>query len=152
MSRGTRIAALLAGVLVVAIAGTVLATRQPSSAQQPAQVTQDGEDEAPSAEKVAQVAERLGVTAELLSGLAAEHGFGGAVRLVAWSSETGRSIEDLEAMRAGDGTEEGAVGWGKMAKDLGVHPGIGSIMGNGGGHGREDAPGQNRDEDADSGG
>jgi hypothetical protein len=32
------------------------------------------------------------------------------------------------------------MGWGRIARDLGVHPGLGSIMG--GGHGREDAPGQ----------
>jgi hypothetical protein len=36
------------------------------------------------------------------------------------------------------------MGWGQIAKDLGVSPGIGSIMGNGGGHGRDGAPGQNK--------
>jgi hypothetical protein len=48
----------------------------------------------------------------------------------------------IRLMRDGDGTEESGMGWGEIAKDLGVHPGIGSIMGNGGGHGRDDAPGQ----------
>ena len=49
-------------------------------------------------------------------------------------------------MRDGDGTEGSAMGWGRIAKELGFHPGIGSIMGNGGGHGRDNAPGQQDDE------
>jgi hypothetical protein len=47
------------------------------------------------------------------------------------------------------------MGWGKIAKDLGFSPGIGSIMGNGGGHGRDNAPGQQdrgSDDDEASGG
>jgi hypothetical protein len=50
-------------------------------------------------------------------------------------------------MRDGDGTEGSGMGWGQIAKELGVHPGIGSIMGQGGGHGRENAPGQQKDRD-----
>ncbi len=34
------------------------------------------------------------------------------------------------------------MGWGQIAKDLDVDPGIGSIMGQGDGHGRDNAPGQ----------
>ena len=52
------------------------------------------------------------------------------------------SLADLRALR-----DDGA-GWGQMAHDLGVSPGIGSIMGQGGGaagdHGRESAPGQQK--------
>ena len=36
------------------------------------------------------------------------------------------------------------MGWVQIAKELGVHPGLGSIMGQGGGHGRENAPGQQK--------
>ena len=53
----------------------------------------------------------------------------------------------IRAMRDGDGTEGSGMGWGQIAKELGVHPGIGSIMGQGGGHGRENAPGQQKDRD-----
>jgi hypothetical protein len=45
------------------------------------------------------------------------------------------------------------MGWGRIAKDLGVNPGIGSIMGNGGGHGRDNASGQQgRDDEEDASG
>jgi hypothetical protein len=40
------------------------------------------------------------------------------------------------------------MGWGRIAKELGVHPGLGSIIGQGGGHGHENAPGQQKDRDA----
>ena len=55
-------------------------------------------------------------------------------------------MADIAAMRDGDGTPESVMGWGQIAKKLGVHPGIGSVMGNGGGHGRDDAPGQQEDD------
>lgn len=45
-------------------------------------------------------------------------------------------------MRDGDGSEDSGMGWGRIAKELGFSPGIGAIMGNGGGHGRDNAPGQ----------
>lgn len=38
------------------------------------------------------------------------------------------------------------MGWRQIPKELGVHPGIGSIMGNGDGHGRENAPGEQEDQ------
>lgn len=139
MSRRNRIALLAAATLLVAVSGTVFATRQEPRAEQPAHVTQDGEDAPPSAEKVASVAERLGVDAQVIADLAAQHGLGGAVRLVSWSAASGKTIEEIAAMR-GDGTEGSGMGWGQIAKDLGVHPGIGSIMG--GGQGRANAPGQ----------
>jgi hypothetical protein len=144
MSRGNRIALLVAAVLIVAVSGTVLATRQPQTADEPAQVTQDGDDTPPSPEKLAQLSERLGVEQQVISDLAIEYGLGGAVRLVAWSADNPKNADmaAIRLMRDGDGTEESGMGWGEIAKDLGVHPGIGSIMGNGGGHGRDDAPGQ----------
>jgi hypothetical protein len=159
MSRGNRIALLVAAVLIVAVSGTVLATRQPQTADEPAQVTQDGDDTPPTAEEIAFARERLvlkgfDVAEDVFNDLAANYGVGGAVRIVAWAADNdeGLDIAGIRARRDGDGTEEGAVGWGRLAKDLGVHPGIGSIMGNGGGNGRDDAPGQNRDEDDASGG
>lgn len=144
MSRGTRIALLVAAVLIVAVSGTVLATRQPQTADEPAQVTQDGDDAPPSPEKLARLSERLGVDQQVISDLAVEYGLGGAVRLVAWSADNPRDLDmaAIRALRDGDGTEESRMGWGQIAKHLGVHPGIGSIMGNGGGHGRDNAPGQ----------
>ncbi len=47
----------------------------------------------------------------------------GLVRLLAWSKSTSRTVADLAAMR------DGGKGWRQIAHELGVHPGIGSIMG-----------------------
>ena len=163
MSRGTRISLLAAAALVVAVSGTVFATRQPGVGEQPAQAPSSHEvepqGEEADGEALARAAERLGVSEQQLTDLATIHGFGGAVRLVAWSNQLGIDVGTIEALRAGDGTEEGRLGWGQLAKQLGdehgqvVRPGIGSIMGNGGGHGRENAPGQqDRGEDDASGG
>jgi hypothetical protein len=144
MSRGTRIALLVAAVLIVAVSGTVFATRQPQTADEPAQLTQDGDDAPPSPEKLAHLSERLGVEEQVISDLALEYGLGGAVRLLAWSADNPKDADmaAIRLMRDGDGTEGSVMGWGEIAKELGVHPGIGSIMGNGGGHGRDNAPGQ----------
>ena len=163
MSRGTRIALLAAAALVVAVSGTVFATRQPEVREQPAQApsSHDVEPQGDEAdgEGLARAADRLGVSEQELTDLSTIHGFGGAVRLIAWSQQLGVQVGDIEALRAGDGTEEGRIGWGQLAKQLSeehgqvVRPGIGSIMGNGGGHGRDNAPGQHdRGEDDASGG
>jgi hypothetical protein len=64
---------------------------------------------------------------------------GGAVRVLAWADAEGIDVSVITAKRDGTETEPG-MGWGRIARDLGVHPGLGSIMG--GGQGREDAPGQ----------
>lgn len=154
MTRSNRLAILGAAVLLLAVAGGALANRGPAAPATPAQVTSEHEDEAtehedeaPTAEDIAHAAERLRasdieVDDAVLNSLAAEYGVGGAVRLYAWADEE-TSIEDLRAMR-----DEGK-GWGVMARELGRHPGIGSIMGNGGGHGRENAPGQQGDRGSD---
>ena len=78
-----------------------------------------------------------------LADLATRYGLGGAVRVLAWSDETSLAVEEIAAMRDGSDTDPG-MGWGRIAHELGVHPGIGSIMGNG--HGKEDAPGQQGEE------
>jgi len=162
MSRSNRIALLAALVLLVVVAGTVFATRQPPTADEPAQVTQDEDEAPPTAEEIAHVAERLRlsdleVADDLLTELATQYGLGGAVRIVAWSADNdlGADMAAIRRMRDGDGAEDIGMGWGQIAKELGgVHPGIGSIMGNGGGNGRANAPGQQdrgTDEDASGG-
>jgi hypothetical protein len=147
VSRQNRIAILAAGVLVLVVAGSVLATRSPGGPSQTSLVADDPESP-PSAEDLAHAVERLqakDLPTDALDALAQTYGLGGAVRLIAWSKETGRSVDVLAAMH-----DEG-MGWGLMAKDLGVHPGIGWIMGKGNaggnGLGRAHAPGQNRGAD-----
>jgi hypothetical protein len=144
MNRQTRL--VIAGsALLLLVAGTALAAQAPPQAERET-VVADEPETPPTAEELAHAVERLSAhgiaaTTEQLSALAADHGLGGAVRLLAWADETGKSVDEIAAMRAGDG-DTAPMGWGQIAKDLGVHPGLGSIMGNGGGHGRDTAPGQ----------
>jgi len=147
MGRRNRLSALVALALVFVATGTVLALRAPQSPPESRQLAQDGEDGQPSAEDLAHAGERLAandleVSDDLLAELAAEYGVGGAVRVVAWADGDDARMAEIRAMRDGDGTEGSGMGWGQIAKELGVHPGIGSIMGQGGGHGRDNAPGQ----------
>jgi hypothetical protein len=154
MNQRNRVALLAAALLLVILAGGAFASRLPVAEQPPDHVaassepqTADESEAPPTADELAHAADRLaanGIAADAatLTDLAALYGLGGAVRLVAWSDETGLAVEELTAMR-----DEGQ-GWGQIAKELDVHPGIGSIMGNGGGHGREGAPGQQRKADA----
>ena len=153
MDRRNRLALMAAAVLLLVVTGTVLATRAPDTADEPAQLTAsqgaEAEDVPPTADELAHAADRLGASEiafdeAALADLASRYGLGGAVRLFAWADATGMSLDELAAMRDGDGTEGSAMGWGQIAKELGVSPGIGSIMGNGGGHGRDDAPGQQK--------
>jgi len=155
MKRPNRIAVLLAGVLAVALAGTVLATRQAPPTEEPVELTQDEEETPPTAEELAAAADRLRANQipfeeATLDDLAARYGIGGAVRVLAWSNGNAELQAQIEAMRDSGGPEGTGMGWGRIAKELGVHPGIGSIMGNGGGQGRDGAPGQNRDEGDDA--
>lgn len=115
-------------------------------------MAQEDEDTPPTAEELAHAADRLGahditVDDAVLSELATRYGLGGAVRVVAWAADPDDEItvDSITAMRDGDGSDGSAMGWGQIAKELSVHPGIGSIMGNGGGHGRDNAPGQQED-------
>jgi hypothetical protein len=140
VTRTNRIALFGAIALLVALAGTTVANRAPV-AEDPAPQLAD-EHETPDPVAIERVVERLDADEARVRELASEHGFGGAVRLLAWEKE-GVSIDRVIQRRA-DGE-----GWGEIAKDLGVHPGIGSIMGNGGGHGRDTAPGQLKDRDGD---
>lgn len=152
MTRRNRFALLGGAALVLLLSGTVFATRQPQATDEPAGVAQEGEDAPPTADELAHAADRLrahDITVDdaVLSDLAARYGLGGAVRVMAWAADPDdeATIESITAMRDGDGTEGSAMGWGRIAKEFGFHPGIGSIMGNGSGHGRAKAPGQQED-------
>jgi hypothetical protein len=141
MNRSTRIA-ILGGTLLILVAGTALGTQALRPSQQDSPTANEEQPEAPpSAGEIAHAKHRLAAngidaTAKQLSALAADYGLGGAIRLLAWADAADMSVSDLRALR-----DDGA-GWGQLAHDLGVSPGIGSIMGKGGGHGRDDAPGQ----------
>ncbi|MGH2402752.1 MAG: hypothetical protein ACRDE6_08555 [Candidatus Limnocylindria bacterium] len=145
MNRTNRIALLAAAVLLLVAAGTVLANRAPAARDLPAQPASSHEAEAPpSAEDIAHAADRLEAKEipfddAVLNDLAARYGVGGAVRVLAWADAKGIDVGVITAKRDGTETEPG-MGWGRIARDLGVHPGLGSIMGDG--HGREGAPGQ----------
>ena len=155
MTRTNRIAVLAAIALLVALTGSALANRAPQVADEPAQLAAsheaEGELEAEDTDGAAIARERL-LDAEIetdpaeFDALAARYGVGGAVRLYAWAHELEQySVEDLAKMRDGDGEP---VGWGRLAKELGVHPGIGSIMGRG--HGPDGPPGLQNKPDRDT--
>ena len=151
MNRVNRIALLAAAVLILLAAGSVLANRSPAAGDVPAAPASshepgaEGETDAPpTAEDLARVEERLlanGIPFDesVLNDLAARYGVGGAVRVLAWAQAADMDVAAITAKRDGTDTEAG-MGWGRIAKDLEVHPGIGEIMGNG--HGRDSAPGQ----------
>jgi hypothetical protein len=153
MNRTQRIALLAASVLILVAVGSVLANRIPAAPNQPAELASSHEPEAqdeaetpPTAEELANAAARLeakGIpfTDPQLTDLATRYGLGGAVRLLAWAQAEAMDVEAIAAMRDGTDTEPG-MGWGRIARELGQDPGIGSIMG--GGNGREDAPGQRK--------
>lgn len=149
MSR-LKLAAIGAAAMVVLVAGSVFAVAQPRPATGPAHAESSHgaaePDAPPTAEELAHAVDRLAAhdistDADTLAALAADHGLGGAIRLLAWASESGVSVDEIAALRA-----EGK-GWGVIAKELGTHPGNGRIMGNGGGHGRDNAPGQQKQQD-----
>lgn len=151
MTRSNRIALLASLALLVALAGGALATRAPQVADEPAQLTASHQAEVEDAGSGADHArERLseaGIEADEaeFDDLAARYGVGGAIRLYAWADATGMTVEDIAALRDGDGE---SVGWGQLAKDLGVHPGIGSIMGRG--NAPDEPPGLQNRPDSDS--
>ena len=144
MTRSTRIAILLGTLLLVA-AGSALATQSPRTPHPDTAAASHEPEAPPSAEDLAHAVDRLqaagiDATADQLESLATDYGLGGAIRLLSWADATGMSVDELRAKR-----DDGA-GWGQLAAELGVSPGIGSIMGQGAGasgdHGRDSAPGQ----------
>ena len=145
MHRTDRIALVAVLVLSLVAAGGVLANVLPTGRDASSNQTDSDEaDGAPTAEDLAHASDRLeangiAVDEAVLDDLAARYGLGGAVRVLAWSDATAMDVDAIAAMRDGTDGEPG-MGWGRIARELDVHPGIGSIMGNG--NGREDAPGQ----------
>lgn len=122
-------------LLVAVIGGSALAARGPGENRSPSLLagshkpqSSEAAEALPTADELANAADRLhanGITADAaqLKTLAAKYGVGGAVRLMAWSKSTGKAVADLAAMR------DAGKGWGQIAHELGVSPGIGSIMG-----------------------
>jgi len=148
MKRTDRIALVVVVLAILVAAGGVMANVLPAARDAASQDADDAQDAQLTADELAHAADRLdanGITVDegVLNDLAARYGIGGAVRVLAWSHATETSVDEITAMRDGTDTEPG-MGWGRIAHVLDVHPGIGSIMGKGDGHGREDAPGQNK--------
>ena len=153
-ARGLLVPIAAIALLIVIATGGALANRAPSAQDSSDQAEAEDQGAPPSADEVARVVERLAdagidTNAETVDALAAEHGLGGAVRLLAWSDASGLSVDEIADMRTGSGETE-PMGWGRLARELNaenpeldLHPGIGKIMGNG--HGRDDAPGQNEE-------
>ena len=73
------------------------------------------------------------VSASDFAAMAAKAGVGGAVRVVAFAKQSGKSAADILAMF------QGGQGWGQIAHTLGLNSGIGWIMS--GGHGKGHANG-----------
>jgi len=162
VNRTNRIALLAAAVLLLVAAGSVMASRSPvgrdiaappasshepqeaDEAEEANEAAEADDAEQPSAEALAHAGERMAANdipfdEAVLSDLASRYGVGGAVRMLAWASQATVDVEQISTMRDGTDTEPG-MGWGQIARELDVHPGLGAIMGNG--HGRENAPGQ----------
>ena len=150
MARSTRLP-VFGGTLLLLVAGTALATRTPHETPQlPATASHEPEAPPPAIDLTHAVdrlkASGISATDQQVRALATDYGLGGAVRLLAWADASGKSLDELKAMR------DAGRGWGEMAHELGLSPGIGSIMGQAGGHGAEDAPGLAKDKPAHPGG
>lgn len=151
MPRSIRIG-LAALLLLGLLGGSVLAAQHPAATKVPGDAAASEAPEAPpSAAELARAVDRLKAhditaTSAQLSALTAKYGLGGAVRLMAWSKSTGKTVAELSAMR------DAGKGWGEIGHELGVSPGIGWIMGNGhaGGNGQAGAPGLKKDHAADA--
>lgn len=130
--------AVIAALILIATATVVVTRAVETSGEANQQATHEDENEGPpTPADVAHAGDRLAangleVSDEVLTELATQYGVGGAVRVVSWSQADPARMADLRAMRDGDGSEGSGMGWGQIAKELGVHPGIGSIMGRGG--------------------
>jgi hypothetical protein len=119
--------------LLLLVAGTALATRNPASSQGQGTVAASQAPETPLTDaEAARFVDRLhaagiNTTGAAFKALATKYGAGGAVRLMAWAKATGKTSADIAKMR------DGGMGWGQIAHALHQSPGIGSIMGGGNG-------------------
>ncbi len=114
-------------------------TKAPEPARAPEADDDDDGDGTPSTANLERVVARLGesgitTTTADLGALAAKVGVGGAVRVLLFADAAGKTPAEIVA------AFETGTGWGVIAKELGLHPGIGSIMGNG--HGLDKAAGK----------
>lgn len=146
MTRTTWFALTIAALLIV-VAGTALGTQALDNGRGDRGSGDQEGDGAPAAAQLDRLVDRLegagiDTSAEELADLAGSYGVGGAVRIVIWADAAGESVDDVRAMRdAGDG-------WGEIAHDLGLEPGLGRVMGGqSGDHGRDMAPGQQKAHD-----
>jgi hypothetical protein len=146
MTRSTWFALSIAALLIV-VAGTVLGTQALDNGRGDRGSGDQEGGGAPAAAQLDRLVVRLegagiDTSAEELADLAGSYGVGGAVRIVIWADAAGESVDDVRAMRdAGDG-------WGEIAHDLGLEPGLGWVMGGqSGDHGRDMAPGQEKPHD-----
>jgi hypothetical protein len=102
----------------------------------------EGSGGPPSADEVARIVDKLkaaGITATAsgVADLAAKVGVGGTVRVYAFAHASGKTPAEIVAMF------QAGKGWGQIKKELNlsIGPGIGWIMGNGGGPDASDKPG-----------
>ena len=149
MTRRNSLWVALAIAFLLIATTTVLVTRALETSAEPNQseAREADDEDPPTADDIAHASDRLAahgleISDETLTELAAKYGVGGAVRIVSWSQADPDRMADLRAMRDGDGSEGSGMGWGQIAKELGVHPGLGSIMGQGGDHKNSDEPGE----------
>jgi len=162
MNRYARVLIAVLALLLV-VAGSALATKGGKSAEHRSPVAASHQPESSDAEKadtdtesaqgapsdklLGRLVDRLAdagidTDAETLAVLAADHGVGGAVRLVTWADASGMDVSELAAMF------DSGMGWGAIAHQLmeddpslDLSPGIGWVIGKGHakGHGQATA-------------
>jgi len=162
MNRYARILIAVLALLLV-VAGSALATKGGKSAEHRSPMAASHQPESSDAEKadtdtesaqgapsdklLGRLVDRLAdagidTDAETLAVLAADHGVGGAVRLVTWADASGMDVSELAAMF------DSGMGWGAIAhqlmegdSSLDLSPGIGWVVGRGhaNGHGQATA-------------
>jgi len=162
MNRYARILIAVLALLLV-VAGSALATKGGKSAEHRSPMAASHQPESSDAERtdtdtesaegtpsdklLGRLVDRLAdagidTDAETLAVLAADHGVGGAVRLVTWADASGMDVSELAAMF------DSGMGWGAIAhqlmegdSSLDLSPGIGWVVGRGhaNGHGQATA-------------
>jgi hypothetical protein len=135
MNQSRRLTPIALGVAAILVLGGSIAAAAmfPSVDAQPktAQASPEAK-EAPSAEKIQSILDRLGTvgikaTADEFKTLAEKYGVGGAIRVLAFADAAGKSTADITALF------DSGKGWGLIRRELGltIGPGLGWIMGQG---------------------
>src|SRR5262245_35052503 len=122
MTRSTWFALTIAALLIL-VAGTALGTQALGNGRGDHGGPQDA-DLSPSTEQISRVADRLAeagieTSADELASLADSYGLGGAIRIVIWADASGKSVDEVRALR------DAGAGWGEIADTLGLPPGLG---------------------------